>query len=167
MPDTQPTGEEQLKEFEDGYPPLILDISQRRRQAQDNLMSIVGADSTGPITRAQAHERLMYPKTDVELELAGEAGYNIVFGGLGFAGYAEGPLLVGGLRGQEIANRLGSYNIATGLLTNETLEGARLYCSHLCSYVEYDFGLKKIKVTNPGSPNPIIEEEVYGEDEES
>ena len=159
MPDTQPTGEQQLKEFEDGYPPLILDISRRRRQAQDDLMSMVSADSTGPITRAQAHERLMYPKTDVELELS--AGYNIIFNGLGFAGYSTGPMLIGGLRGQQIANDLGSYDIATGLLTNETLEGARLYCSHLCSYAEYDFGIKKIKVTNPGSENPIIEEEEH------
>ncbi len=153
------TGEEQVKEFEDQFPQMVLEISRSRRQAQNDLMAIVAAENAGTITQMQAHERLMNPTTQTERELSLEAGYNIVFSGLSFSGYAVGPLMLGGRKGQEIAQARGSYNMATGLLTNETLEGATLYASHICSYVEYDFGTKKIKVTDPGSGNPVIEEE--------
>lgn len=163
MPATenQATGDEQLKEFEDNFPPLVLEISKSRRKAQDDLMAIAGSENTGPITRAQAHERLMNPTTSAEKELSLSSGYNIIFSGLGFSGYAVGPLLVGGLRGQQLAQARGSYDLSTGLLISDTLECATLYCSHICSYVEYNLGLVVLKVTDPGSPNAIIEEVPY------
>lgn len=163
MPETnnQPDADQQLEEFENSMPPWVLEVSRKRKQAQDDLMAIVGASNLGSITRAQAHERLYNPTNDTELDLAISYGYDIRFNGFGFSGYSAGPLLIGGLRGQQLAQARGSYDLSTGLLTSDTLECATLYCSHICSYVQYDLGLVLLKVTDPGSPNAIIEEVSY------
>ena len=66
-------------------------------------------------------------------------------------------MLIGGSRGQQLAQARGSYDISTGLLTSDTLECATLYSKHLCSYVEYDLGMVLVKVTDPGSPDQVME----------
>lgn len=159
MPETNNEfdADQQLEEFEDNMPPWVLEVNRARTQAQNDLMAIVGASNLGPITRAQAHERLYYPTGDTEQELATSYGYNLRFNGFGFSGYAKGPLLIGGSRGQELAQTRGSYDISTGLLTSDTLECATLYSKHLCSYVEYDLGMVIVKVTDPGSPEAVME----------
>ena len=164
----------QLKEYEDGFAKSCLDISKARREAQAKLMQAYPRIALNPV---EAHGYLndMYKTKndptlpddfkDYALNLSLEYGYNINFAGLSFAGYAVGPMLIGGLRGQQIARERGSL-LAEGVLANDTDEGARLYASHICSYAEYDYGVMKIKVTNPGSGNPIVESEPPGALEE-
>lgn len=146
-------GGEQLAEFETNMPPWVLKISQARKEAQAALFAIHAQDpKLGAITSEQAHRRLMNPVTSVEQELALEFGYNFVFNGFSFAGYNVGPLLIGGHRGQLIAQERGSYTIATGLLIEDTLQCATQYCGHICSFVEYDLGVTIIRGINPGIP---------------
>lgn len=142
---------ENLLAFEDGFAATVLETSQNRRKAQDKLIGSRG------VSRAEAH-RLLNAMADEETrDLAVEYGYNIAVNGVSFAGYAMGPMLVGGFKGQQIAADRGSYDPSTGLLTDETETGARAYCSHICSYAEYRAGVAKLIITNPGGAEPQVQ----------
>ena len=140
----------EILEFEDGFAALALNTSLNRRMAQDILMEQRG------ISRQEAHRNLLNFNTEEERDLNLKYGYNTIVGGLSMSGYSQGPLMIGGARGQQIAAERGSYDILTGLLTSETEDGARRYASHLVSYAEYDLGIIKVKVINPGSANPTV-----------
>ena len=156
---------DQIKEFEDGFAESTLAISKRRREAQTKLIEAyprlvfnqVEAHGYLNDTNKTAND-LTLPNNfkDFVSSLVLEYGYNIRFNGLGFSGYAMGPMMIGGSRGQAIAKERGSL-LAEGVLANDTDEGARLYASHLCSYMEYNLGQFTVKITNPGSGNPICE----------
>ena len=151
---------EQLTEYEDGTAEGFLKISIQRRLAQAALMQ---AYPTIVFNAVEAHGYLMNWDTGptsqfrtVAQNLAMEYGYNIIFSGFGFSGYFQGPLMVGGPPGQKIAKARGSL-LAEGVLVTDTIAGARLYASHLFSYIEFDYGAFITKITNPGSDDPIIE----------
>jgi hypothetical protein len=159
------TGSELVQEYESGFVDYVLEVSKNRRAAQDKFMQ---AYPRIALNRVEAHQYLM----DFRSEKVGaslpenvkaflettfmEYGYNLTFGGVNFSGYASGPLLIGHAKGTAIARARGSV-LAEGLLTDESLIGARQYCSHLFSYVEYDLGAVKMKGTNLGSPDAVIE----------
>lgn len=166
MPDI----ESQLKEYEDGFAKSCLEISKRRREAQAKLLE---AYPSVVFNVVEAHNYLINPfKTSKDTSLSAEFksfvtnlaleyGYDIYVNGLSFAGYSTGPMMIGGLKGQEIARKNGSL-LPEGVLANDTDSGARLYASHICSYAEYDYGMAKVKITNPGSGSPIVETDPPG-----
>jgi len=157
--------EQDLKEYEDGMAKSILAISIRRREAQAKLLiaypSIVfnAVEAHGylnNITRTNADPSLPNNFKTYVSNLSTDYGYNISISGMSFSGYSLGPMTIGGIQGQEIAKQLGSL-LHQEILANDTDAGARLYSSHLCSYVEYQIGEVLVKVTNPGSANAVTE----------
>ena len=165
---TEPvTGQELIQEYEDGFVDYVLEVSKNRRAAQDKFMQ---AYPRLALNRVEAHQYLMDFFTEFTKVAAGlpqnvkdflfetfmEYGYYITFSGLSFNGYSSGPLLIGHAKGTAVARARGSL-LAEGLLADESLAGARQYCSHLFSYVEYDLGATIMKGINLGSPDARIE----------
>ena len=165
---TEPvTGVELLQQYEDGFADYVLEVSKNRRAAQDKFMQ---AYPRIALNRVEAHQYFMdffegFRKVAASLpqnvkdflrDTFMEYGYLVSFNGLSFNGYSTGPMVIGGLKGVAIARARGSL-LAEGLLANESPIGARQYCSHLYSYVEYDLGVVRIKATNPGSPDCVME----------
>jgi hypothetical protein len=163
---TEPaTGLELMSEYESGMADYVLEVSKNRKAAQDNLMQTYSGIA---LNRVEAHAYFM----DTNFTGAGaslpenikqfinnarmEYGYNLRFNGFGFDGYIMGPMLIGGARGVAIARSKGSL-LAEGLLADESIAGARQYCSHLFSYVEYDLGPVKVKAINLGSSDSVME----------
>ena len=157
------TGLELMTEYEDGMSDLVLEVSKNRRAAQDKFMQ---AYPRIALNRVEAHAyfldtgsvRASLPQNvqDFVEETFMEYGYNLRFNGLSFDGYARGPMVLGGPKGVAIARARGSL-MAEGLLADESLAGAKQYCTHLYSFAEYDFLLFKVRVTNPGSTDPVVE----------
>jgi len=165
---TEPvTGQELLQDYESGFANWVLEVSKNRKAAQDKFMQ---AYPRLAFNRVEAHQYLMDFFEDFNKVAAGlpqnvkdflketfmEYGYMFVFSGFGFDGYSKGPMTIGGPKGVAIARARGSL-LAEGLLADESLIGARQYCSHLYSYAEYDLGVVKMKVTNYGSPGGTVE----------
>jgi len=163
---TEPaTGLELMSEYESGMADYVLEVSKNRKAAQDKFMQAYPGIA---LNRVEAHAYLLdsgstgvgasLPQNvkDFILGTFMEYGYNLRFNGFGFDGYIQGPMLIGGARGVAIARSKGSL-LAEGLLADESIAGARQYCSHLFSYVEYDLGPVKVKATNPGSSDIVME----------
>ena len=162
---TEKTGAELMYEYEDGMADYVLEVSKNRRAAQDKFMQ---AYPQLAFNRVEAHAYLLdFRSTGVGASLPQnvkaflettfmEYGYLLRFGGLSFDGYSSGPMVLVGSKGVAMARARGSL-MAEGLLADESLAGAKRYCSHLYSFAEYDFALFKVRVTNPGSPDCVIE----------